>query len=86
MDSLLNTLKKIAQERKIVIAVPSYLASEKWKEISTPPATENFSEALNEFRKASNGAFTLVSRVDGIDLPHDACRLMLMEGLPSGTI
>lgn len=78
-------IKKIAQERKIVIAVPSYLASEKWKEISTPPATENFSEALNEFRKASNGAFTLVSRVDGIDLPHDACRLMLMEGLPSGT-
>lgn len=78
-------IKEIAQKKKIIIAIPSYLASEKWKEVSTPPTTENFSEALNDFRKADNGAFTLVSRVDGIDLPHDTCRLMLMEGLPSGT-
>lgn len=27
----------------------------------------------------------LVSRVDGIDLPHDTCRLMLMDGLPTGS-
>jgi hypothetical protein len=78
-------IKKIAKEKKIIIAVPSYAASEKWSEISTPPTTENFSKSLNDFRTATKGAFTLVSRVDGIDLPHDTCRLMLMDGLPSGT-
>jgi len=78
-------IKEIALNKKIIIAVPSYAASEKWEEISTPPDTENFSDALNDFREADNGAFTLVSRVDGIDLPHDTCRIMLMEGLPSGT-
>jgi hypothetical protein len=45
----------------------------------------DFLRNLNEFRKAIHGAFTLVSRVDGIDLPHDTCRIMIMEGLPSGT-
>ena len=78
-------IKGLAQEKKLIIAVPSYFASEKWKEISTPPPVEDFSSSLNDFREADNGAFILVSRVDGIDLPHDTCRLMLMEGLPSGT-
>jgi len=78
-------IKGIAQEKKIIIAVPSYLSSKKWEEISAPPTAEKFSKALNNFREADHGAFTLVSRVDGIDLPHDTCRLMLMEGLPSGT-
>ena len=27
----------------------------------------------------------LVSRVDGIDLPHDTCRIMIMDSLPSAT-
>jgi hypothetical protein len=35
--------------------------------------------------RKSGPAHTLVSRVDGIDLPHDTCRIMIMEGLPSGT-
>lgn len=78
-------IKEFSQDKKIIIAVPSYSASEKWEEISKPPTTEKFSESLNDFRKADKGAFTLVSRVDGIDLPHDTCRLMLMECLPSGT-
>lgn len=78
-------IKAIADTTKIIIAVPSYAASEKWSKISVPPTAEIFSKALNSFREAGNGAFTLVSRVDGIDLPHDTCRLMLMEGLPSGT-
>jgi hypothetical protein len=53
--------------------------------VAEPPAREDFSEQLDAFRKADEGAFTLVSRVDGIDLPHDTCRIMIMEGLPSGT-
>lgn len=78
-------IKCIADTKKIIIAVPSYVASDRWNGISVPPTPEKFSEALNDFRGAKTGAFTLVSRVDGIDLPHDTCRLMLMEGLPSGT-
>lgn len=78
-------VRLVSEHKKIVIAVPTYLEAEKWSYIAAPPSTEHFSEMLDEFRKAATGAFVLVSRVDGIDLPHDTCRLMLMDGLPTGT-
>ena len=77
--------KRLIQAHKTIIAVPSYLGAEVWNEIAEPPATEAFSDALEEFRNGSDGAFILVSRVDGIDLPHDTCRLMIIDGIPSGS-
>lgn len=77
--------EKLVETQKVVIAVPDYERAKAWAKIAEPPAREDFSEQLDAFRKADEGAFTLVSRVDGIDLPHDTCRIMIMEGLPSGT-
>ncbi len=77
--------KKLVKKQKVVIAVPDYERAKPWADLAEPPDTETFSERLDEFRKAKEGAFALVSRVDGIDLPHDTCRVMIMEGLPSGT-
>lgn len=77
--------EKLVETQKVVIAVPDYERAKSWAKVAEPPARENFSEQLDVFRKADDGAFTLVSRVDGIDPPHDTCRIMIMEGLPSGT-
>ena len=77
--------EKLVEKQKVVIAVPDYERAKAWAEVAEPPAREDFSEQLDAFRKADDGAFTLVSRVDGIDLPHDTCRIMIMEGLPTGT-
>jgi hypothetical protein len=77
--------EKLVERQKVVIAVPDYARAKAWEKVAEPPARENFSEELDDFRKADEGAFTLVSRVDGIDLPHDTCRIMIMEGLPAGT-
>jgi hypothetical protein len=77
----INTLSKT---HKTLIAVPSYKAAENWSSIASPPATKEFSDSLESFRNANSGAFVLVSRVDGIDLPHDTCRLMVIDGVPQG--
>ncbi len=77
--------EKLVEKQKVVVAVPDYERAKSWAAVVEPPARENFSEQLAAFRKADGGAFALVSRVDGIDLPHDTCRIMIMEGLPSGT-
>ena len=78
--------KKLVKGRKTIVAVPDYAHAKAWEDISTPPTPEKFTEALNDFRENQDeGAFTLVSRVDGIDLPHDTCRIMIMDGLPSAT-
>ena len=77
--------KELVKTHKVVIAVPDYGRAKAWSEVAEAPAPESFSEELDTFRNADEGAFTLVSRVDGIDLPHDTCRIMIMEGLPTGT-
>ncbi|MBJ3786350.1 DEAD/DEAH box helicase family protein [Devosia sediminis] len=77
--------QKLVEGRKAVIAVPDYETAKHWADLAVPPKPENFTGELHAFRKADEGAFTLVSRVDGIDLPNDTCRIMIMEGLPSGS-
>ena len=76
---------EILKKNKLLVSVPSYSKAQAWKHIGTPPNKENFSAELQTFRKASSGAFILVSRIDGIDLPQDTCRVMLIDGAPSGT-
>ncbi|MCC9625676.1 DEAD/DEAH box helicase family protein [Thalassospira sp. MA62] len=78
-------ISDLVSETKAVIAVPDYNHAEEWENVASPPTTENFSEELNKFREQKTGGFVLVSRVDGIDLPHDICRIMVLAGLPSGT-
>ena len=78
--------KKLVKGRKCIVAVRDYAHAKAWEDISMPPTPEEFTVALNDFRKnQAEGAFTLVSRVDGIDLPHETCRIMIMDGLPSAT-
>lgn len=74
----------LVANHKVVISVPSYAAAGVWSDFGRPPARESFSEELDRFREARTGAFILVSRVDGIDLPHDACRVMVIDSLPTG--
>ncbi|AUQ71138.1 DEAD/DEAH box helicase family protein [Phaeobacter inhibens] len=78
-------VRRLTKLRKAVVAVPSYGKANRWGGLATPPKVANFTEELNSFRKAHNGVFTLVSRADGIDLPADACRIMVMDGLPTGS-
>lgn len=80
---------KIAQTlssaNKLLISTPSYPSAVKYKEIATPPLQSEFSAKLDEFRRSTRpSAFVLVGRVDGIDLPHSTCRVMLADGLPTG--
>ena len=45
----------------------------------------NVDEALAQFAQATSGICGLANRYDGIDLPGEACRLVVLEGLPDST-
>jgi Type III restriction enzyme, res subunit/Helicase C-terminal domain len=77
-------VESLSQKHKVLIAVPSSRQADTWKAVGIPPTSKNFSEKLQEFREASSGMFILVSRVDGIDLPHETCRIMILDELPKG--
>ena len=70
-----------------VILVPSDKAAEKWSDIAKVAVGSKQVElqvAELQERKTS-GPVVFSNRYDGIDLPGDSCRLLVMNGLPSGT-
>lgn len=75
---------EILKHGKLLISVPTYKKAMDWNALGQPPSRDNFSADLQKFRESTNGTFILVSRIDGIDLPQDTCRIMLIDGAPSG--
>ena len=67
-----------------VILVPSSKAAEGWSSVAEHPANADDVEAkVDELvSKKSHGPLVLANRYDGIDLPNDACRLLVLSGLP----
>jgi hypothetical protein len=70
----------------VVILVPSDYAAEGWQKLGTfASSTEHVSEAVAALQaRRSSGPFIFSNRYDGIDLPNDSCRLLVISGLPRG--
>lgn len=78
-----SLVRGAASISKLVVAVPSGKKGERWHSLTGPPP-EDFSAAMDAFRKAPSGAMLLMARYDGIDLPQDTCRQMVLDGVPRG--
>lgn len=74
----------IKAKQKLVITCRSYPEAKAWENLAVIPRREGFSTDLEIFKNTTKGAFVLVARVDGVDLPDDVCRVMLIDNLPSG--
>jgi hypothetical protein len=92
IDDVPEMLRKLvrwaAEKRKAgtVILVPSGPAAEKWKDVATYPETsEKVAPCVKQMQGGqSKGPFVFANRYDDIDLPGDACRLLVLSGLPRG--
>ncbi len=75
------------QKLGAVILVPSNKAALKWSGVATVAAGSQKVEMLVEALQArtASGPAVFANRYDGIDLPGDSCRLLVMSGLPAGT-
>ena len=85
-------VKKVAtwvasQKKGVVILVPSGATAATWTDVASLPGTPTaVDSAIASLQTgASYGPLVLASRYDGIDLPGEACRLLIMNGLPKGT-
>lgn len=77
--------KEFVRERKSCVISPSAQKGENWR----PPAIiypANFGQGeIDRFARSEDAEMLgLVARYDGIDLPGDACRLLILDGLPTG--
>jgi replicative superfamily II helicase len=83
-----STLKQVAGMNLGAVAlVHANYAAQAWTDTAQfaegSDQVEIAIEALQSRR--TNGPFVFANRYDGIDLPGDSCRVLVMEGLPSGT-
>lgn len=84
-----DLLKWIADDRKLgaVVLTPSNVSAQTWADVASVPDSSENVEAHVEAMQArtTSGPIAFANRYDGIDLPGDSCRLLVMEGLPAGT-
>lgn len=89
LDAVSKLLKWTAEKRNFgsVVLVHSKAAAKRWEEVAT---FANNSEEVDRLvgqlqERVINGPVVFANRYDGIDLPGDSCRLLVIEGLPAGT-
>ncbi len=77
--------KDTIKNKKALILTPSYRRSNTWKDIANIPARQEVPQAVTRFREdAAPNKLILAARYDGIDLPGDTCRVLIIDDLPMG--
>ena len=76
----------VIKDRKALILAPTNLRREKWNSIAECPSREGVPQAVAAFLNTANPVkLALAARYDGIDLPGDTCRVLVMDDLPTGS-
>ena len=85
-DDLRALARNLADDVNVVVIVPSKAASKDWEKTANRILVDDaVSAGVDELRAGHVGLVVLVNRYDGIDLPGDACRVLIIVGLPEVT-
>lgn len=85
VEELSRTLAR--GKKGVVFLTPSDKIAEEWAAVaSVAKGSDAVLAAVAALQSGSSaGPYAFANRYDGIDLPGDACRLLVMSGLPTGT-
>ncbi|MCQ6281077.1 helicase C-terminal domain-containing protein [Bacillus sp. EB600] len=84
-DEIFNYIVQLSREQKILVIPKSDYRARRWREHEMQFSTNDFSDKVEEFKRASSGMLVAPARFEGMDFPGDTCRLLVIDGLPSGT-
>ena len=90
LDSTINEvhirdmLQSFASEYNVVVLVPSQRRSEEWKDYTERIVyADDIAQTVELLKSGKHvGLVVFVNKYDGIDLPNDACRILVLDGLP----
>ncbi|WP_374390614.1 DEAD/DEAH box helicase family protein [Brevundimonas sp.] len=72
-----------AKTRNVVVIVPSFKRAEFWRPVASKIIdADTIVEGVETLRQSSGNFVVMVNRYDGVDLPNDSCRLLIVDGLP----
>ena len=82
-DEIKFFLKDLSDKYNVVVIVPSVKRAKYWSDASKFVLTSgNLQEGVDRLCKGHIGLVVLVNKYDGVDLPDNACRLLVIDGLP----
>lgn len=74
---------EMAKTYNVVVIVPSMNRSEFWVDVANQILmSEKIWDGVSKLKEGHQGLTVLVNRYDGIDLPDNACRVLVIDGLP----
>ncbi len=80
-----DAIKKLSLQHNTLVIVPSNAAMDKWDGPTTRRASAaELEDLVAQMRQPGNhvGLVVVANKYDGIDLPQNACRIVVIDGLP----
>lgn len=75
--------KDISADHNVVVLVPSFARAKFWENVANQTLSrETIAEGVAALKSKHMGLTVLVNRYDGVDLPENACRLLIIDGIP----
>ena len=82
-EDLRDYLATKARSQNVVVIVPSNYRAKFWQDVAAQTlTTDNLDAGVAALRSGRPGLTVIVNRYDGIDLPDNACRILVVDGLP----
>ena len=74
---------ELASKHNVVVIVPSASRAGFWHDAADDELyAGNLRDGIGRLKGRTHGLVTLVNKYDGVDLPDDACRVLVIDGLP----
>ncbi len=84
-DQQRESAKILLADRKALILTASNAIAAEWTDIASQFSTTDGHDRIESFAQAkSPEKLVMAARYDGVDLPGDACRILVLDGLPRG--
>ncbi|MCH8151885.1 MAG: DEAD/DEAH box helicase family protein [Planctomycetes bacterium] len=83
---LIGICANLSKRVNVVVLCPSEVAAKDWVKAGAEVVTgEQTAGAVRALRGSKRGHFVVLpQRYDGVDLPDDACRVLVLDGIPTG--
>lgn len=85
-DCIINLSKELSEKYNVVVLTSSARQADDWiARGARYYAGEEFSDAISLLKDNSTNNFVVFAqRFDGVDLPDDSCRILIIDGVPQG--
>jgi len=82
-DEIKEYLAALSEQRNVVVIVPSKARAAWWADVAHDTLMANtLRKGIAKLKAGAVGLVVLVAKYDGVDLPDDACRILVIDGLP----